>query len=90
MTMMCGRAFPEFGVFQKDIKCGGHRDKKSGYSFAEPATDNIEPEKPPQGSQEQVRKTGLLSPERQLARRDFCQAIEGAEMVMDIIVGVMV
>jgi hypothetical protein len=73
--MMCGRAFPKFGVFQKDIKCGGDRDKKSGDSFAEPATDNIEPEKPPQGSQEQVRKTGLLSPERQLARRDFCKAI---------------
>ena len=73
--MTYGRAFPELGVFQKDVKCGGHSDKKSGYSFAKPATDNIETEKPPQGSQEQVRKAGPLSTERQFARRDFCQAI---------------
>ena len=73
--MLRSRAFPEFGVFQKDIKRGGDSDKKSGDSFVEPAIHNIETEKPPQGSQEQIRKTSLLSPERQFARRDFREAI---------------
>lgn len=88
--MLRRRAFPKLGVFQKDVKRGSDRDKKSGDPFAEPALHNIETEKPPQGSQEQVRKTSALSAQREFARSDFGEAIQGAEMVMDVIVGVVV